>query len=544
MSRDVDLRVAAALLFEREPPVALDRDEASSVIAFLRRNRVPVAVLGRAALVASADSSGAFDSYVCEERERHDRQLAAYLEVAGAWAEEGIEAVLVKSPGFFPYTSSNVDVLVPRDRARQACLILEDLHYRELPTIREPYKRLFRRIDRPQLGFPIHVHTAIAWISSFLTDADVLETRRRHKDIALLLYPSPDNTFAITTAHWVYEDKQLSLRDLYHASLAVGDGVDWEGMRRQADVAGWRNGLELAFALYGIAAEMFSATRLHAALPTPEVKAGLLSRELDRSRRRSSAPIRLSKPVLKGMHLGKALADQRLSWREKLSEVSRVVYFAAETKLPQVRNGPLVVVSVAGPDGAGKTTLTRALQAFLEGEVGVSVRYHWLRLGTSTWLDLARGKAASLFGLIGGEGHAAQATLAPGHRKTLLQSRPRLRAAWCWVLVADFLVRRYAETTRSRLVGGIHIFDRDSTDAAVDLELLYRFRHAHVAVLLAPRPTVQILLTPFGDDGLYRRYEDCADVVITEREPLESLLDRTAPLVIRSLVAAARGEIS
>jgi hypothetical protein len=273
------------------------------------------------------------------------------------------------------------------------------------------------------------------------------------------------------------------------------------------------------------------------------VKAAVVSRELKRSRRRSSAPIPLSKPVLKGMHLAKTVADQRLSPREKLRELSRVLYFAADTKLPQVRNGPLVVVAVSGPDGAGKTTFARALHASLEGEAGVSIRYHWLRVGTSTWLDLAREKAALLLGLIGGNGRA-WAPLPPGSRKMFLETRPRARTAWCCVLVADFLVRRYAEWVRARLVGGIHIFDRDATDAAVDLELLYRFRHASLAVRLAPRPTLQILLEPPQGDHLYRRYEDCADIVLTAREPLETLLERTAPLVVRSLVASARGEIS
>ncbi len=558
---DATLRLASTLLFDGGPP-AYGPQDFSSLIAVLRRNRVPVSLLPGAAVLAEADGSGAFGSYVREDRWRHERQLAAYLEIAGAWREEGVEGVLIKSPGYFPYTSSNVDVLVASAQAELACRVLESLGYSELVLAREPYKRLFRRVQQPYLGFPVHVHTAVAWINRFLTDAQVLEGRRRSGDHELVLYPSAENVFLITSAHWLYEDKELTLRDLYHASLAVHDGLDWDSARRHAERMGWRPGLEFAIALYALAADRLAARDLRASLPTPQVRARLLERAIERSATGSSAPIRVSKPLCKGLQLAKTARDPRLSTPSMLRELSLVLFFTARAKLPSIRTGPVFVVAVSGPDGAGKTTLARALQQFLEHEAGLSASYHWLRLGTSRVLEQVRLAAVPLL-------RAATRSRSPTlrrsaaareRRKHLLATRPKVRKAWCYGLLVDFLVRLWAERFRCHIVGGIHIYDRYAIDAAVDLEAMYRFPRASLAVALAPSPTVQLLLEPTGDaDGtehsatvpvtngelarVYGRYEDAADATMAARQPLQSLLDDAAQLVMTSFVGSsgARG---
>ena len=550
------LRLASTLLFESEP-VRYGEQELSSLIPVLRRNRVPVALLSGAAELAEIDASGLFSDYLKEDRRRYERQLAAYLEVADAWRQEGIEGVLIKSPRYFPYTSSNVDVLVRSRQASEACKILATLGYAELVLAREPYKRLFRRIQQPYLGFPIHVHTAVAWINRFFTDVDVFDGCRRSGDRDLLLYPSAENVFLITTAHWLYEDKELTLRDLYHASLAAADGLDWDSVRLRAKRMGWRRGLEFAFALYAVAAERFAARGLRATLPTPELGSRLLRRAIERASRRSSPPIPLSRPLCKALQLAKTTADPSLSAGAMLRELSLVLLFTARAKLPSIRTGPLFVVSLSGPDGAGKTTLARALQQFLEHEVGLSASYHWQRLGTSRALESLRIASAPL--LRAGTQSAAEGTAmsAPAGRKIFLRRRPKLREAWSYALLADFLLRLWAEHIHCRIRGGIHIFDRYAIDAAVDLEEIYDFSSAPLSVALAPSPTVQILLKPVGasngsapsspvpsaDERLVRRYgqyEHAVDAVMEAKQPLESLLDRAARLVMTSFVRSSR----
>jgi hypothetical protein len=532
---DLILRHASALLFGDRPAVNLPSEEIPSLIAVLQAQRVPIATLASASVLASLDAAA---GYVAEEAKRYDRQRCAVQEVADAWASDGIEAVLIKSPGYFPYTSSNVDVVVPSRSARTAARVLERLGYRELPSMREPHKRLFRRMRQPHLGFPVHLHTAVAWINRFLTDVEVLRGRRRLEAIAGLSYPSAENVFSITTAHWLYEDKELTLRDLHHANLAVADGVDWGAVRRRAARAGWGSGLELALGVYQIAAERFGARRLLEQLPSPRVRANLLRRELAQLERRAPAAIRLSRPLCKALQLAKTARDHELAKGEASREALRIVSYAARAQLPSSRRGPFVLVSVSGPDGVGKTTLAHALQGFLEREVGLPVAYHWTRLGSSPFLDLIRALASeALDSAARLRGDPAAGVTARVVDRSVLAERPLALRAWGCVLAAELLARLWARHARCRMAGGIHIFDRHAIDGVADLEDVYAVAAARWLARLAPHPDVRILFRTGGPGAVvYAPYEAVADALLTPRDSIDVLVERAAGEVLKPYV--------
>jgi hypothetical protein len=538
------------LLFGGQLPERLPHDSVA-FISLLRRNRVPVAVLRRASELAADSRFGGFRDYWRGDRSRYRRHCDAYGEIARVWSAVGIEGVLIKSPGYFPYTSSNVDVLVSRESATAACSLLNELGYLELTAAREPYKRLFRRAREPHLGFPVHVHTAVAWITRFMTDVEVIGARRRSDSKPGVVYPSAEDVFLITTAHWLYEDKELTSRDLFHAALAVTSGIDWEKVRRRAAEAGWRDGLEFALALYAAAAKQHGADELEAALPRPRGASVGLRHAARRAARTPAPPISLSKVLCKTLQGAKTLRDQRLSRSDKARELLAVASATVLCKLPSGRNGPPLVVSISGCDGAGKTTLSRALQEFLQTTIGVSASYHWLRPGSSKALEAIRPALASLLGSASEQGRA----LPKGKRKELLRSRHRLQRGWSYVVLADFLVRLNAERARCRLTGGIHIFDRDAIDAAVDLEEEYGLTRADLAVRMAPPPRVQVLIANAeGSNGIdpssrdaelaptYERYRDLADEMIVSREPLVSQVDAVARAVVPAFITLAGGQ--
>ncbi len=150
--------------------------------------------------------------------------------------------------------------------------------------------------------------------------------------------------------------------------------------------------------------------------------------------------------------------------------------------------------------------------------------------------------------------------MSPGRRKMLLHGRPRLRRGWSYVLLADFLVRLWAKRVSCGVVGGIHIFDRYAIDAAVDLQVMYGFGSARLAAELAPSATVQILIDVPGEherspsspvpqepvslSELYGRYGAGADAILAAREPIDSMLNGTARLVVTSFIKSSGAEIS
>jgi predicted ATPase len=231
------------------------------------------------------------------------------------------------------------------------------------------------------------------------------------------------------------------------------------------------------------------------------------------------------------MQLVKTVRDPTLTRGEKVQELSRVLYFTVRVKLSWLRE-TRPVVAISGPDGAGKTTLALALQEFFARESSMTASYSWMRLGSYNVLGLLRAAGEPLVrhAELRSHSHAEVAW----SRRTLLGRRQKLRHFWCYVLIADFVIKTWARRVQCRLHGGIHIFDRSAIDAAVDLATMYGVSSAHLPVALTPSPDLQILIKPAAGDGtsLYAQYEPCAAMVVNGGTPLASTVEQAARRVI------------
>jgi len=151
------------------------------------------------------------------ESETLTAQRAEFVNVADAFAVEGIRAALIKSVGLapsFPYRSDNVDTLVPLEQGEAAAKVLSRLGYVELRNIEEPRKFLFKRFSGARVASAIHLHEQVGWGTGFLNEGWLWERASRAFDDRLVVHPGPEDGMLITLAHAFYEDKEVKAWDL------------------------------------------------------------------------------------------------------------------------------------------------------------------------------------------------------------------------------------------------------------------------------------------------------------------------------------------
>lgn len=173
---------------------------------------------------------------------------------------------------------------------------------------------------------------------------------------------------------------------------------------------------------------------------------------------------------------------------------------------------PRVVVAVSGPDGAGKSTLTRAVLEQLQ-RAGVPTRVVWTRPGMRVgWLSaLARlGRR-----LLGGGDEPGVRRVARGETSDLPSRTGALGALWTLCVTVAFLF----DVWRRHLgPAGLLIYDRHLLDALVTLDVVYRGSDLRI-----PRRLVRWLLPP-AQLTVYLRV---APGVAAARKPDDSFVERT-----------------
>lgn len=519
-----------------------------AVVRLCAKNLAPVAAID-SPLINKLREHEAFATFYDRQSRRLTAIADAFAEVSSAWGDAEISSVLIKSPGYVPYTSSNLDVLVPADRAMDAERILLDLGFLELHQSREPYKRLYRCLRRPHWGFPIHVHTAVAWINRFIDGGDIMRGRREasHGNLSFG-FAAPEHVFLITQAHWFYEDKELKLRDLFHLERSLRGDLDSDFMLKMAQQGGWRAGYALALDMARRAAATLEIPLLRQRLPSDPAPRPHLERVGERAVS-GSPPFRLSKTLPKALQVQKTIADEELGPAGKAAEVGRVGWATVMVKGRSVRPGRSFVVTVSGIDGSGKTTLARLLEENLRTDFDFPARYHWMRSGSSPALDVLRKIAVR-------RGAVPKPTGSDIPTKEHLVGKPKLQSSWARAVAVDYVTRLWGAVLAARAHGGIHIFDRFTVDAKADLLAFYGVSLPETFWKSAPKVDFSILMnidpaessrrssTPATDhylsavEPLYAAYGKNVDLVLDAAESPESLADQA----LRAVMLAFEGE--
>jgi hypothetical protein len=161
-------------------------------------------------------------------------------------SKNGVEFMLIKSDGSFPYESDNIDVLIKPDRLREVVRLLKNAGYSEIVGAREPHKFLFRKMHTLD-ELPLHIHTRVEWEGTqFIDSRDLWERSKFSNGDDGFSVPSPEDCILITAAHLFFENHEIKLDDLLKIDSKIRDySVNWDYVFDHAQRLHWNDAFHL-----------------------------------------------------------------------------------------------------------------------------------------------------------------------------------------------------------------------------------------------------------------------------------------------------------
>lgn len=516
---------AAALIAALLPKDSAGEDAVVRFVEKLRRNRYPLLMLEEAASRnAQLASSARWQQALAEDRAALEEQRTEFMLVREAWQADGIPSVLFKSGGVapsFPYTSDNVDVLVPRNRTMDARRILMGLGYVWLHNIDEEQKWLFRKFRAGRSVSAVHVHGWVGWDVEF-HGRSIWDGARQAPDDAEVTVPSREDALLVNTAHALYENKEIRLYDLEKIRAQWQHVLDWDYIESIARKRGWLDGLYVALlisqkmepALYGVRTAPRDLVK--------RWKRGLRAYPLQWrywqsiSKREVTAPFRVSFAFSKLLYYKKIARDSHDGLRARASNVVRTLAWGVKQK-SGVRPQRGRLIALSGLDGSGKTAHAEALSQAMETSEVIN-RIVWSRCGCSPLYRALRGLA--------GRGGPSETPASPGTRPA---PRGPLGAVWAWANALDLALYYQWKVRLPLATGKVVICDRYVADAAVEIANRLgtcdpmSLAAVRALVRLSPRPDAAYLLD-VDSEAAAERSLDAEDVADLETQ--RTLYDR------------------
>ena len=174
----------------------------------------------------------------------------AFELIKNVFSRNGIEFILIKSDGSFPYESDNIDVLIKPKNLRKVAKLLNGVGYYELVNIREPHKFLFRNKTYFEV-LPLHIHTQVEWEGTrFVSSQDLWNRCRLASDNHGFLVPSPEECILITIAHLFFENHEIKLGDIFKVTEKIKNcDIDWDYMLDRSSKLYWGSAFSLTLLL-------------------------------------------------------------------------------------------------------------------------------------------------------------------------------------------------------------------------------------------------------------------------------------------------------
>lgn len=500
---------------------SFNRHEIDSIYTYLRRNRVILRALNNALVKKPIPLIK--ERFVNEIIQKYELFAQTYdfayrlrqkiLDIAKAITERGVDIIFFKAHDDFPLDSHNFDIIVKEQDCAKTKEILENLGFKELVWLREPFKWFYRRVDN-DLIISIHLHTKVAWVGVEFVDSQDLCNRYREMNIngVKIGFPSPEHHMLVTVAHAFFENQGLKLCDLLDMIEAVSsyDGIDWNYIVDWCINDHWFNAFytflrlsnHVCKSLYGeklVEEEVFQMME-----KKDEIERDYSTKKLvNHFERKQTLPMKIDRSIVAFQFISKVFRTPNMSFIRKMGKVSSTGWQYIAYRMPFRRELPTFLICFSGLDGSGKTTHAKSLQYELMRIIHVinddimeknfDASYVWSRgigLTIDPLLRIIRWPLLS-------EKSSHTDDYAPKHEK-LLKKEP-IKTLWAYTMLADELLQLLINVKIPLLLRQkqIVICDRYISDTLIDVEcdldknvswLLEKF-----AFDLSPKPKITFI---------------------------------------------------
>lgn len=419
--------------------------------------------------------------------------------------KQNIQSILIKDLFYFPYMSDNVDFLVEKKHGNATKSILSKLGYFEVINAREHGKFLYTKYDENYNPVSkMHLHELVGWDGvEFVCAESVFRTCVLKKDEEFIGYPSPENSFLITVAHALYENKKLNVSDLYlmREALEGSTQFDWDYVFKESKQMGWSLGLK-----YGIKELLSFEEKINVEDIVPQYVKNRIKKKniiLKTIKLSTSKPL-LLKIVWKFMWFIKIFKDKTGS--NKIKTVKTVINHMVQRRLFKVNSKRGFVIAFSGVDGSGKTTCVRKLKKYLKIKLELfSVSIVWHRIEASKFSTLIY-KMYKIF-------HKRKiknkkmGKISWKIKRNKLKDNKILNFIWTSVNLLDILIIYFFKViVPLRLINKVIICDRYIVDDIVEAELMAGKGSffSKVLNLIVPKPKFYFIMDISNEVALKR----------------------------------------
>jgi len=450
-------------------------------------------------------------------------------------SQNNIRYIFIKTPGFFPYTCGNLDMLVEKINTNKTKSLLEAFGFIELKNIPEPHKWLYKTFDTGKEILAIHLHETVYWGGTFLDSKQIWSNFRNKKNSDNPTALAPEDLVLTTMAHSLYENATIRLLDFSIIKYLIeNNSMNWLYIKNIAYIYKWIDGLYISMILYNhINKKIFGNDLIPKHIIEESnnyINKNILLKLIisDLLKSKLGMPFYIPIVLCKYLHYKKIIQYSEHGGTLKgFLAATEALIDGIHAYLGITKQKPMLI-ALSGLDGSGKSSYGSAIERSFEA-CGFKTEYIWARPG-STHIFRKMKDIFSKTKVISEFSEDAESPCNNFFRTNQIFRNKWIMLFWQITSLIDFCIYYNLKIWSAVLSKKIVICDRYILDASVDLYTYSNDKHISpinikLFLKLLPKADKVIFLDVSPEVALERsKGKECFEYLCRQKELYDQIL--------------------